>query len=102
MFRELAFRKTSKHSKTSKASNDFFTKLVRKCSADEAFLFGENEKKVYCRDKVFWLDFCNERNHRAIEFYGNWWHANPDLGYCNEAIWKHDEERLKLISEARL
>lgn len=83
-------------------SLDYFTKLMSFCDPSEKFLLGDNEKIVFSGSRVFWLDFCNERTHKAIEFYGDWWHANPKLGYHEEKIWKHDEKRLELIREARL
>lgn len=56
------------------------------------------------------VDFFYKKKGIVIEFYGDFWHANPkiyqstDIIYNKtaESIWKLDDERIKLISENSL
>lgn len=71
-------------------------------------LFGKNEKKIVCNNKVYSLDFFI--NNKCIEFNGDYWHGNPLFYKADEylirkhcsvgEIWKNDKiryENLKSI-----
>lgn len=53
-------------------------------------------------DRIYFADLFNEKNNLCIEFFGDYWHANPkkykedDIVYSSflaKEIWKKDKER---------
>lgn len=65
-------------------------------------LYGDNEKQVRGKERTYHLDCLNINNHRVVEFYGDYWHANPDM-YTEEDIvhqkkvsdiWDNDKDRI--------
>jgi very-short-patch-repair endonuclease len=68
-----------------------------------------NEKAVLREDNRthYYLDCWNPTNDRVIEFYGDYWHANPNKyaaedrvlnGETAASIWKRNRERLDYIT----
>jgi hypothetical protein len=71
------------------------------------------EKLIIAKDNsCYYLDFYCENNKRAIEFFGNYWHANPSMYDSDELIhypnkcckiakdiWLYDDIRIKKILE---
>jgi G:T-mismatch repair DNA endonuclease (very short patch repair protein) len=42
-----------------------------------SILYGNNEKEIKVDKNVYWLDCVDTSTKRVIEFYGDYWHANP-------------------------
>lgn len=73
-------------------------KLVRECK------FAEHGKEmvVNVNNKTYYIDFTY--NNKAIEFFGDYWHANPDvynadvvmptMHKTSETIWQQDKQRI--------
>ena len=73
--------------------------------------YGENEKKFDIFENGFTyvlVDLYDETTNKVIEFYGDFWHANPTIykendvvrnGLTAKEIWKHDEARINLLTE---
>ena len=93
----------------SKIANEFFDKLSE--HIPYKIMYGTNEKRLVVGDKTFFLDGYIEEININIEFFGNWFHANPEkyshdmvigfhksLNYAWQ-IWEKDAERKKLIEE---
>lgn len=96
----------------SKQQIDFFEEISK--YTDFHIYYGEQEQIVYSIDgcKYFFLDGYIKEKNIAIEYNGDYWHANPViykkdeyLRHFNnskilvEEIWKKDEERKKNIIE---
>lgn len=75
---------------------------------DGKFYFGENEYVLKREKGVYILDFYDSYSKKAIEFYGDIWHANPLRFNKNDKpnpflkefsyqIWDRDEKRIKNI-----
>ena len=63
--------------------------------------YGPDEKTVRGKQKVHRVDFLHE--HKIIEFYGDYWHGNPNF-YSNDAlirkkkitdVWAHDSKKIQ-------
>lgn len=59
----------------SAVSKELFSKVAE---VHKDILYGENEKEIKANGRVYWLDRLLESNNRVIEFYGDYWHANPN------------------------
>jgi len=87
----------------SKQQIDFFNLLTEK--TDFNIMFGDNEKVVFYEDRFFLLDGYIEDLKIAIEYNGDFWHANPKLysrkdvlsfpggGVIAEDIWIKDRRK---------
>ena len=104
--------KNAGFNKYSKISMELFTEL-EKILNDKCY-YGKNEKIVQFYDSdnkyfCFYVDFTYK--NKIIEFYGDYYHANPKIYEkekiigskysCHKAedIWKIDFDRVKLIKE---
>jgi len=105
-------KRNSGFNKYSKISMELFIEiekyLIEKCyygKNEKVVQFYDNDGKYFC----FYVDFmCGDK---IIEFYGNYYHGNPEFynkdiiigskykHYTVEDIWKRDSERIKLIEE---
>lgn len=115
---ESWYKKTILHlkdiPKISKSSQEFFNVLNQKIK-DNNFIYAEknNEYAVYIKalGKYAFLDFYDMKSNKAIEFYGDYWHANPNsykghapylhesnLKLCKEK-WAEDEERIEFLKK---
>jgi len=85
---------------TSKSEKELF-EIVKNMCLDCVM-----KKALKYENKIIIPDILIPEIHLVIEFYGDYWHANPD---CYEAdtiiknqradeIWKRDENRLKILS----
>lgn len=98
-------------------SQKLFKGLYEKIKDLNHEIYYSDLNKEYCitngKKKVF-LDFYDKTKNVLIEFYGDYWHANPILydkddfitnPLCKEksskvfSIWKKDYERIKFIQE---
>ena len=72
--------------------------------------YGKNEKAIWINEKkVIWVDCLEQSKKKIIEFYGDYWHGNPNkykptdlIKYMKGIItaedkWKIDVERIKLL-----
>ena len=103
----------------SKTAIKFIEKIVHANKENHKLFYGENEKKfdifengftyvlVDLYDEVL-VDLYDETTNKVIEFYGDFWHANPTIykendvvrnGLTAKEIWNHDEERINLLKE---
>ncbi len=93
--------------KFSKISYQFFKDILIKL--DEEFdivCFGSKQKKIFDQNRSYLCDFYLKKNdiQLVIEFFGDFWHSNPQLyteNFINPVtktssliVWKNDEERL--------
>lgn len=72
------------------------------------FYHGKNaEYRIVCNNRAVAVDFYCADTNKVVEFYGDYWHANPKRysegyllrsGYTAKEKWKADEDRLKLIN----
>lgn len=72
-------------------------------------LYGKDEKQIRCATKNFRVDCFSPSNGKIIEFYGDYWHANPVMyevgtvikvtGVLVEERWRLDSERVKMLNE---
>jgi len=93
---------------------NFFEKLIEKLSESGChfkYYYGDCEFKKYSRitNSLYSLDFYIPELNVAVEFNGDYWHANPDIyeadwfhpvkkQYARD-IWKHDKERIEVIEQ---
>ena len=93
------------HGGYSKVSMTLFTHLSEK---NPDILFGVNEAVITVLGLSYTVDCLYQKNKKIIEFFGDYWHANPikfaanDMikGKVVETIWKHDENKLKALTDA--
>lgn len=95
----------------SKVALNFIKQIVKANKENHKLFYGENEKKFdIFKDRFTYVlvDLYNETTHKVIEFYGDFWHANPFIykendvvrnGLTAKEIWKHDKERINLLKE---
>ena len=69
-------------------------------------LFGNNEYTITCSGKIYCVDCFLKDSNKIIEFYGDYWHANP-AKFSSDAkiktniakdIWQKDKTRLTDIT----
>jgi hypothetical protein len=87
-------------------SRKLFTELDR---IKPRLLFAENEKAFKCGTQVITVDCYDPSTNKVIEFYGNYWHANPETykaddiirttGRSAKEIWDRDLVRIRLLAE---
>lgn len=72
--------------------------------------YGKYEKQLRCNDMIVRVDCYNPTNKKVIEFYGDYWHANPikydgdyiinkKTGRTAKEIWVKDDKRIKQINQ---
>ena len=106
-----ALRKSG-FNKYSKISSELFIEIEN--NINEKCYYGKEEKIIQFYDDngkyfCFYVDF--SCNNKIIEFYGDYFHGNPDLykldkiigskykHFTAEEIWKRDRERIQLIKD---
>lgn len=57
----------------SKVSIELFSAI----DPDKTGLYGENETTVWANSKAYRVDYYNKTSRKIIEFYGQYWHADP-------------------------
>lgn len=99
----------------SKIALEFFQKIKEMFPDDNVYFHNnprEYHKYLKSLKKSCFLDFYMERGNKAIEFYGDYWHANPNK-YAPEdivffpkqksivasEIWEKDNERIEAIKK---
>lgn len=96
--------KTPTSSNCSKLQLEFFNLLQRKIPYN--ILYGRNEKTVWVNKKNYYIvdGYISEKNI-VIEFYGDYWHANPKVynedkiikyfkgNLISKEVWEHDDKR---------
>lgn len=91
--------KSGMHSGVSKVSNSLFEKISHHVPDIK---YGKNETTIRA-SKVYRVDCYRKSNKKVIEFFGDYWHANPKL-YENSAkiadktakqIWQKDEYKIQ-------
>ena len=93
------------HGGYSKVSMTLFTKLSKKMPDIQ---FGVNEAVITISGLSYTVDCLYQNNKRIIEFFGDYWHANPSKFSAGdmikskvaENIWKRDETKLKALVDA--
>lgn len=110
---EILRKKTFANKAYSKISQELFFSIIENEMVDKknAFFYLLNEEKILEHGKdIFKPDFIY--NNKIIEFFGNYWHANPKFysnfkkkirrgtkNYSVESIWKIDEYRLNFFKK---
>jgi G:T-mismatch repair DNA endonuclease (very short patch repair protein) len=69
----------------SKISQELFSKLH---SAFPLIEFGKNEKELTVNENSYMIDCIHSEKKKIIEFYGDYWHANPTKFDENKKIHK--------------
>lgn len=86
----------------SKVSHEFFSKLNESVGN---LRFGDEELTIRLHNNWCKVDCINQKNKRVIEFYGDYWHSNPEIydethsvkNLTASEIHKKDEERVKQL-----
>lgn len=97
-----SLKKSGIYQSASKSSLTLFDSLSTHVAGLQ---YGQNEAIIHCRNAVFSVD-CLYKD-KIIEFYGDYWHANPKKynhkskikSKIAEEIWANDLARKKLIEE---
>lgn len=88
-------------------ADNFFTKLSKLVKSNTQY-YGDNE---YCIEfdgtKTYFPDYIDLSKNKIIEFYGDYWHANPIKYSVNtkifektaQEIWDHDKQREDKLKE---
>lgn len=103
-----SFQRRSPHSKK---SQQFFTKLREKLSNLTIYDSSNGEKFFVDKNGNFAsVDFFIEEINLVIEYYGDFWHANPAIyssddkihtSYTAKDIWERDANRLKIFNHTK-
>lgn len=106
--------RTSGQTSYSKSSQELFNildlYLKEKWNIDETYYHTKNKEKILFLTgikKYAYLDFYIPELNLNIEYYGQYWHANPNIykkddkimEYFAETIWENDKRRIELIKE---
>jgi len=93
------------HNFYSKISSELFNEIQK--NINKYFYFGENEYVISGNNWIYKLDFYDKESKKAIEFNGDFWHANPQiykdidinpyLKLTAKEIWEFDNNRIKNI-----
>lgn len=95
----------------SKVALNFIKQIVKANKENHKLFYGENEKKFDIFENGFTyvlVDLYDETTNKVIEFYGDFWHANPLIykendvvrnGLTAKEIWNHDKMRISLLKE---
>ena len=95
----------------SKVSQVFFDSLdnILKDKYETYYKTKNSEYSIYSNPKYYCLDYYIKDLKIAIEFNGDYWHANPKkfnedyintfIGLTAKEIWQKDEERYKVLEE---
>lgn len=110
---EILRKKTFANKAYSNISQELFFTIIENEMVDKkkCFFYLLNEEKILEHGKdIFKPDFIY--NNKIIEFFGNYWHANPKFysnfekkirrgtkNYSVESIWKIDEYRLNFFKK---
>lgn len=110
---EILRKKTFANKAYSNISQELFFSIIENEMVDKkkCFFYLLNEEKILEHGKdIFKPDFIY--NNKIIEFFGNYWHANPKFysnfekkirrgtkNYSVESIWKIDEYRLNFFKK---
>jgi hypothetical protein len=91
----------------SKKSSNFFNNLIAALPKNLTYYFGEKETFIRDKNKIVFVDFECRENKCIIEYYGDYFHANPFLyndkikykgkEILCEDIWQKDKERIEFI-----
>lgn len=92
----------------SKIADEFFQKLSELYDKKDNIYFGDHEYMLTYDGKVILPDFLDVDNKKIIEFYGDYWHCNPNKyiaesynkslhKYASE-IWDRDEIRVDSLN----
>lgn len=112
-YRRKYIESFSKRSKHSKKAHLFFSELRKKISDLNLTIFDShsNERYFIVEGKVYFVDFYIKELDIAIEYLGDFWHANPAIyhgdsilfaGMKANEIRKRDEDRLSKINCKRI
>lgn len=98
----------NKFIKNNKTYSNIQIKLFEKIDEqiNKNFYFGENEYVIKRNKWTYIVDFYDAETKKIIEFYGDFWHANPNLygenDVCNpwtkeraNEIWERDKIRIQ-------
>jgi hypothetical protein len=89
----------------SKESLKLFTKISK---FYPALLYGDNEQLIVTKAGSCFVDSCLLESKKIIEYFGDYWHANPALYLPNhqiksrtaESIWEFDKRRHDVLVES--
>lgn len=92
----------------SKTADKFFLKLSELYDKKDNIYFGNHEYMLTYEGKVILPDFLDVDKKKIIEFYGDYWHCNPNK-YTSESynkslhkytkeIWDKDKERVNSLN----
>ena len=115
-YEAMLFKKTQgskNNNPNSKVSMELFESIL--ITYTKSVFYGKNEKTVNFkannnRAKPYKPDFINLEDKKIIEFFGDYWHANPRKYKANdlirrkettaEMIWEKDRDKLNLMKDA--
>lgn len=94
----------------SKKADAFFEGLMQQdFFKNKKCYFGNNEKKIGNSEQYYFVDFFDEDDSIIIEFYGDFWHANPKMYAPDDLvnlpenkteaknIWEYDKKRIDFL-----
>ena len=93
------------YSKPSKVSIRLFDEIKKECPG---IIYGTDEITIPVNNHAYSVDCCDPSSKKIIEFYGDYWHANPAKYAPTHKIknkfafdiWEHDKSRQDLLIEA--
>lgn len=99
-----SLKKSGLHGGFSKISLELFESI--KCNIPN-IKFGYNEVVLRINNMSYSIDCIDVLQKKIIEFYGDYWHANPNKFKATdvikkttaEKIWDHDRQKIKLLND---
>lgn len=94
---------------TSTQSQELFFSIIKHFDIDQQRYIHFNKKDfeyvVHTNSGIRFLDFYDTKTNKCIEYFGDYWHANPLIyntkdnirGKPVDVIWEEDKKRLKSI-----
>lgn len=95
----------------SNISLELFNELI-KSYKDNIIFYNNNEYKVKTNDNLYFVDYYDQTLNIVIEFYGDYYHFNPNKfskdsitfknsehSICAKDKWKHDKQRIEDIQK---
>ncbi len=105
----------------SKISQQLFNQISQKLSQKSKYFMypqainsnNQLQFELNINNKFYFIDFYDKETKRAIEFYGEYWHASPEKYNYNDTvnlpgkqllaqeIWKKDQKRINLLLQTQ-
>ena len=105
--RQIKWKNSLKNSGIYLGVSKISLKLFNKISETIDLQFGEQEACIIGDNRLYFVDCLQQTNKKIIEFYGDYWHANPnkfteDMISKNrtaKSIWEIDNKRIEELEK---